>query len=294
MRNLVLTAEAMGSNPDQIRGHSEGIQGQPDLGTGLVGPVHRNFCYAIASLPSHHQHLDIEAESVHPHSREQVLCHPGPKELETALRILDSAIGKRFHQEVEGTANQMPIELCVNPDAHGPKSPRPHGKISTQIKRAFQPLDLRNRGRPISVGEEHQAPDRIYDSGSDGIPFSMVRGQPDQSELMEFLGQPPTDGAGGITASVVYQDYLERPTDTPAIRDHIADRWLDSRLFVIGRYDDGEIWSSDHGDNLHRGGTKRQFRGLRLAPGRGRALRMRYSLPGVEEDPFRTIQRHGR
>ena len=124
MGSVVLTAQPMRSDSEKIGRHMERVHGQPNLRARSVGPVHRDFGHSVASSAGHHLHLDIEADPVHPHALEEVMRHPGAKQLEPTLGVLHACIGKPLDESMEGASNEMTVGLRVHSDALRPERAR--------------------------------------------------------------------------------------------------------------------------------------------------------------------------
>ena len=223
---------------------------QPMCGiTGASNPVTApgHWPHPVLSTPSHDQYLDVEAESIHAHAREEIMRDLGAEQLETALRVFNSGTGERLDQEVERATYDPTVELCLDADSFAPAFPRADGYVGPGMQCAFQPLDLTDRCRTVRIGEQNRTTGRIENSGADGESFSLVGRKPDEPELRKFLGEQPANRARVVAASVINQNQLEYAPTGTAIAYDISNRRLDPRCFIVCRNNDGEIGRLSHG-----------------------------------------------
>jgi hypothetical protein len=174
-------------------------------------PVHGNFRDAVAPLPRHDQDLDIETEAVHSHTGKQILSGPRLEQLKAALRVLDAGISEPLHEKVEGSADQMSVQLGLHLDSAGRVRPRADCHVGAGVERPLQSLKLTDRRGTISIGKEDQTPERVHNSASDGVSLAVVGSEADDSKLGELFAKLPAYRGRAVSTSVVYQNHFERP-----------------------------------------------------------------------------------
>src|SRR3954447_7913187 len=113
MRKVVLPAQPMCTDSEEVGGHFHRVECQPHLRSRLMGPIDRNFSDLVATTLCHQQNLDIKTEPVHAHTGEQILGHLRTKQLEAALSVFHSRVGEPFNQSMKCSAHQMPVHLGV-------------------------------------------------------------------------------------------------------------------------------------------------------------------------------------
>src|SRR5689334_8861280 len=94
VRMIVNTTHGPSANAEQVGGHADTINHYIYFRARLVRPVDGLLDDLHSTAISNGQQFHIKAETVHPHSAEELLCRDGGEELESALRVRELRDGE--------------------------------------------------------------------------------------------------------------------------------------------------------------------------------------------------------
>lgn len=161
-------------DPQQVEKAVQALQG-PHFRSRDIVPAHWNLHGAIAQPFGYKQHLRVEPKPLQLLARKDLACHIAPKQLESALRIIEVEAYYQAHDDIEETSCILAEHRLMDADQRSVNGSRADGNLGSAslhgVDQFFQFFDRRGQ---IGVGEQRPIALRLKHSVPNGVAFAPV------------------------------------------------------------------------------------------------------------------------